>query len=384
MTHSWDIVIAGAGLAGLSLAAELSAPHFSNLKILLVEPRTEYVRDRTWSFWDVPDALPDLWRALPRTLWQQWRVSSSQRSITRSESCAYASIRADVFYEHALRRVASAPHIEWRKATTVRSAESEQGGIHLVTQDGEHHHAKLLFDSRPPEAALAGQWVQQFKGWEVQTRKPCFDVSCIDLMAFEKSDQGLHFMYCLPYSATQALVESTWIKRSDGAEVQDAELQTALAKRWGCEAYDITFREQGALPLWPAMARKQDRVIRVGRAGGALRASTGYAFCASLHQSAEMAHALIQQMGSGVSLQSWQEPAVQTSAFDAWMDRVLFRVLENDWAAAPNYFLDLFEHVPADVLPRFLHGSASWQDRVKVMNALPAWPFLQAAWKSSR
>jgi lycopene beta-cyclase len=379
MSKNWDLVIAGAGLAGLSLASELAAPEFSHLRVLLIEPRGEYVRDRTWSFWDVPDALPLRWQDLAKTRWQQWRVSYENRRVKRSGDVAYASIRADAFYAQALDRIAAAPHIEWRRQAGLAQANVQQEGVDLVTTTGEQMRTQVLFDSRPPALAAQGDWVQQFKGWEVQSRQPCFDAQCMDLMAFEPSQQGLHFIYCLPYSATQALVESTWIKRMDTQDQMEAQVQDALAKRWGCTDFEITFREQGALPLWPNMPPSPPNVVRIGRAGGALRASTGYAFCATLHQSASLANSLGEHLRAQGALGAWQAPEFRPSALDGWMDQVLFRVLERDWVEAPNYFVDLFDRVPADVLTRFLHGTSSWQDRIHVMRALPAAPFMRAA-----
>jgi lycopene beta-cyclase len=380
MQSDWDVVIAGAGLAGLSLATELAGSEFSHLRVLLIEPRSEYVRDRTWSFWDVPNALPVRWRHLAHTRWQQWKVSYEDREVVRSGKLDYVSVRADVFYEQALNDVAKASHIHWLKEANVERLSSQPNGIDIVTTTGELLRTKILFDSRPPALAQS-DWVQQFKGWEITSSQPCFDAQCLDLMAFEPSPQGMHFMYCLPYSATQALVESTWIKRADGLDNGEEELREALVKRWACTDYKITFREQGALPLWTSMHATHANVVRIGRAGGALRASTGYAFCASLHQSQKLAVSLSAHVRSGGQLQSWQPPDFKNSALDAWMDEVLFRVLERDWRKAPRYFVDLFERVPADVLTRFLHGAASWQDRIAVMRALPPVPFLRAAAK---
>ncbi len=50
----FDYVIIGGGCAGLSLAYELDLHQKLNNKTLaIVEPRTDYKRDKTWSIWKV-------------------------------------------------------------------------------------------------------------------------------------------------------------------------------------------------------------------------------------------------------------------------------------------------------------------------------------------
>ncbi len=376
---TWDIVIAGAGLAGLSLAAELAAPEFAHLRVLLVEPRKTYVRDRTWSFWALPMALPERWENLEATHWQQWRVSLGEKSVISRGSVPYASVRADAFYDAALEMIAQAPHIEWCRPAFIVQAQTCAEGVTLTTDSGERLEAKHLFDSRPPVPLEPTDWVQHFAGWEVQSSTPCFEPHRVELMAFEPHASGIHFIYCLPYSPCQALVESTWISRANVSAQAEVELKSALQDRWGCVDYEITFREQGALPLLPSFSAGHQNVTRIGRAGGTLRAATGYSFCATLQQTSGLAASMAQHLRLGNPLMAWQAPVFQNHAMDQWMDGVLFRVLERDWMVAPDYFLALFEHVPEQQLVRFLQGQASWLDRLAVMKALPPWPFMRAA-----
>ena len=50
----FDYVIVGGGCAGLSLAYELEIHEKLKDKTLaIIEPRDEYKRDKTWSFWKV-------------------------------------------------------------------------------------------------------------------------------------------------------------------------------------------------------------------------------------------------------------------------------------------------------------------------------------------
>lgn len=377
----WDVVIAGAGLAGLSLAAELAAPQFAHLRVLVIEPRENYVRDRTWSYWDTPNALPKRWQGLAQARWPRWSVSLDSSSVISKGAVAYTNVRADTFYEDALKTISAAPHIQWLRGDRLAQNHSSAQGVELITQTGQKLNVKRLFDSRPPVPIEADDWVQHFTGWEVQCSAPCFTPDLVQLMAFESKPNGLHFIYCLPYSTTLALVESTWISRAAVQATVDAEqeLKDALQHRFQCADYEITFREQGALPLRPAMPVDQLNVVRIGRAGGMLRAATGYAFCATLQQTSDLAASLAVHLAQGSALLDWQAPAHKASSLDQWMDAIFFRVLERDWQTAPNYFLSLFERVPERQLIAFLQGSATPKERFAVMRALPAWPFMRSA-----
>ena len=50
----FDFIIIGGGCAGLSLAYELEIHKKLSTKTLaIIEPRNEYQKDKTWSFWKV-------------------------------------------------------------------------------------------------------------------------------------------------------------------------------------------------------------------------------------------------------------------------------------------------------------------------------------------
>ena len=52
--QEFDYIIIGGGCAGLSLAYELEINNKLDSKNLaIVEPRSSYKRDKTWSFWKV-------------------------------------------------------------------------------------------------------------------------------------------------------------------------------------------------------------------------------------------------------------------------------------------------------------------------------------------
>ena len=52
--REFDYIIIGGGCAGLSLAYELETNQkLKDKSLAIIEPREEYKRDKTWSFWKV-------------------------------------------------------------------------------------------------------------------------------------------------------------------------------------------------------------------------------------------------------------------------------------------------------------------------------------------
>ena len=52
--REFDYIIIGGGCAGLSLAYELDLhKKLENKTLAIIEPRDEYKKDKTWSFWKV-------------------------------------------------------------------------------------------------------------------------------------------------------------------------------------------------------------------------------------------------------------------------------------------------------------------------------------------
>jgi lycopene beta-cyclase len=124
------------------------------------------------------------------------------------------------------------------------------------------------------------------------------------------------------------------------------------------------------------------RVIALGRGGGALRPSTGYAFLDTLEHAKTLADSLRQilkdESYEKVGL-SWQPPAFSRPVTDHWMDAVFLNVMSQDWLRAPQYFMQMFERVGADGIVAFLSGQASLSQRLAIMRALPITPFAIAA-----
>lgn len=369
-----DLVIAGAGCAGLSLAVQLvlQAQRRGRRcpRIVLIDPRAGHDRDRTWCYWRFVDHP---FAAAVSHRWTRWLVREGDREVVRgSERHPYEHIPADGFYDMARKIVGGAPEVELRLGCEVQALCDRGDEVEVTTSDGVVR-APLVFDSRPAAPASDGagevDLLQHFVGWEVEAPGPVFDPETPVLMDFAVAQtRGIHFMYVLPFSPTRALVETTYISpQLAPAAVYEDDLRAYLRGRFGLAEPRVRWTERGAIPMTtrPAALRSSPRVIHLGLRGGLAKGSTGYAFQAIQRASLALAHELLERPGQPPRVAA-PRPAPAVA-----MDRVLLSHLQRRPARAPPLFFDLFKNLPADLLCRFLSDHAEALDYPRVMLATP-------------
>ena len=365
----YDIAILGGGLAGLSLAVRLAAPRFAGFRVLVVEPRTEYRRDRTWSYWALH---PHPFQEAVSGRWDQWAIEAPGRSVAcAAPGLRYESIRADALYELALGRLRSNPHIELRLGRAADAVE-EDGAVLVRTADGVVR-AGLAFDTRPPPGIGAHGLAQAFLGQEVETERPVFDSGTATLMDFRCTQAGgTHFTYVLPLSDRRALVEDTWFAPGSlRPPCHRRAIREHLAAR-GAGGFTVLFEERGVLPMDPVFQpRPGARLLPLGTAGGATRPSTGYAFNAIQARCDEV----VADLGAG----RMPRPARPRPGLVRFMDHVLLHMLGRRPELGLHVFSTLFAGCPPQALVRFLNDVPTVADLAAVSLAIPFWPVMGAA-----
>jgi lycopene beta-cyclase len=369
-TPDWDIVIVGGGLGGLSLAVELAQPAFAHLKVLVLEQRTHYERDRTWSYWA---RQPHRYTALERRRWSKWAVSLDGRRAEQRSSTDYCTIDADAFYQFAQAQMAKVSNVSLRMgATVIDVVDAPTPEVSLM--DGSRLSARWVMDARPPGTPLPQALCQRFMGWEIHTEQDCFDTDVVELMDFRRSPNGLHFFYVLPYGPRHALVESTWLSPFSHKHDYEAELHGYLQERFGVTDHRQVYQEQGCLNLqMPHPPVSGARIVPLGRTAGTLRPSTGFAFLETINDATRIAQCLAAGGNDLASISPYRR-----DAFDLQMDKVFFEGLSADWRRAPEHFMALFEGLDAETLVAFLTGRPAFVQRLKVAMQLPKMHFLKA------
>ena len=368
-----DVVIAGAGLSGLSLAvALLDAGLPDDARIMLLDPRdTLSGADRTWCFFDL---VPHAFDSAITHRWKHWRVRNGAHEVIRSApGIAYCRIPGDRFYDLALERIAAAGRrVEVVPNVTVENLESR--GAHVDIQTGAGVlRARLAMDSRPPVLKRAHDdgkdvhLLQHFRGRVVRSTEPVFDLDTVTLMDFDVTQEhGIHFIYVLPFDTHTALIESTFFTdRVLPDEVYGTAIENWLARRHPDVVFQTISHESGVIPMttkpfdpWPS-----PRVVRIGTAGGHVKPSSGYAFLAVQRFVAEFAPRVVSALRTG----GLAEPPAARSPRTTVLDTIFLSYLRSCPDRAPETFFRLFERVPPGVLARFLSDSGTLADDVTVM-----------------
>ncbi|WP_433500761.1 lycopene cyclase family protein [Sphaerimonospora sp. CA-214678] len=381
MVHDTQIVIVGAGAAGLSLAYRLAAPPPGGrpLDVTLVDAPPGRLRppERTWCFWEEPGGEYD---DVLTASWERLRVRGpdGERLSGRIDPLRYKMLRSGPFEQLVLKRAPGVPRLE----AVVEAIIDLPGGVEVrgTTAGGGRLRlrGRWAFDSRPPRALPPARTtlLQHFRGWFVRTTRPVFDPAVAELMDFRTPQPatGLSFGYVLPLGEYEALVEYTEFSPT---VLDDAGYERALrhytGEVLGLPRFAVTAAEGGVIPMSDGRfpRRVGASVFRIGAAGGATRPSTGYTFAAVQRQTRAVALAL----GEG----RCPAPPPVHSARARAMDAVLLRALAGGRVDGAGFFTRLFREVPMERLLRFLDGGTGVREDVAIGLHTPVLPMLRTA-----
>ncbi len=359
------IGILGAGCAGLSLARKLA--EINGMDLMLADPlKPGERRDHSWGFWQT-QGMDDAF-AMARKHWHQWQIiTPSGRAVQKAELHPYAAIESKAWLtECRLKAVKSGADL---RRTDIQSVRKTDDSFILETGDGEIT-VDQVYDSRTPTLP-EGIMLQHFLGWEIETEHACFDETTAVLMDFRcDQSRGIHFIYVLPYSPHRGLVESTMFspKPEDDKFYENA-INQYCDKILETGQYRVLRRERGVIPMG-FLSSKDPALPSIGGNGGAIRPSSGYAF-AFIQKQAESIYNLVIKG-------DFNAPQSPHQAVDLWMDRIFLRVLRKFPAIAPRLFLAMGKALTGDTMALFMAGEATWRIRLKVILAMPKWPFILA------
>jgi lycopene beta-cyclase len=360
------LIIAGGGLSGCLSALALQR-HRPGQDFLLLESGTGFGGNHLWSFFDTD--LDPQERALIEPLiahhWSDHEIRFPRRS--RTLRTGYNSVSSDRL-DSAVR--AALPPSRYRLGARIKALDAT--GVTLQT--GERIEGAVI-DARGAAdlAALDLGW-QKFVGRHYRFDRPHGLQRPIIMDALVDQSDGYRFVYCLPFSATEMLVEDTYYTLSPALDpaILGRRIDAYVAAAgWGQGT--VLREEKGVLPVAMggdvAALWKDSEVALLGLRGGFFHPTTGY----SLPDAASNALRLARQPDlSSEVLRS----LFQAEATCLWKHRGFYRLLNKMLfrAAPPNERYRSLEHfyrLDAGVVERFYAGRSGLLDKARILSGRP-------------
>lgn len=379
---NYDIIIGGAGASGLSLLWYiLQSDALKEKRILIADRSLSPATDKTWCFWDDAD-MP--FSTLIHHTWHTLEVGAfGNRYVDQLGRFRYHCMRSVDYSRRILALAKEDPRVDLLESDIHSFHEIDEQTSGMVTANGKFT-APFIFQSalKPPgleDKKLDISLKQHFLGWEIKAERPLFDPGRAVLMDFDVPQKnGVTFVYVLPFSETEALIEYTLFS----AELlTDKEYETGIrgymTDRYGLNdsGYEITRVEKGVIPMEDRRYPPYycNRVLNTGTVGGLTKPSTGYTFTRIHRQSSEIVQALENNL-----------PLPDKSGSDYRFrvyDLMLLWLLHNHPKTSVRIFSELFRKNSFDRILTFLEEKTHPGQEVSIFSSLPYIPFFKSIWK---
>ena len=354
--REFDYIIIGGGCAGLSLAYELEIHEKLKDKTLaIIEPRIEYKKDKTWSFWRVSTHN---FEDCVKKSWKNFSINIPKKTNhLECQNYPYQSVDSGLFYEKITGKLKENKNIFFFK--DLKEINSKNS---------------FIFNSVPSIKKNCLNLWQHFCGVEVETENNFFDDEIFNLMDFDCDQrESVHFFYTLPYSKNKALVETTWLsKMSDNSEKDyDRQIKDYIENRLNIKNYKITYKEEGVIPLFHPTYENEKNKINIGTAGGMTRLSTGYTFL-NIQEHSKYIRENIENISNAKKFEIGKKYQ--------FLDDIFLRVLNENRKMMPDIFFKMFKSSPKTVI-KFLSNKSNFLEDLSIILKMPKWTFVKALFK---
>ncbi len=370
----YDLIIAGGGMSGLSLAWYLAQGGFEG-EVLIVDSTFAPVNDKTWCFWtDSPPPFRDI---IFRTWKKAYFSALEMDAFLYLKNYSYHSIRSCDFKEYILRDLSQRKNFTFLEENVLDMTSNSKKAV-LLTKNSDSYVANHIFQSilKPERPAPKYPLIQHFLGFEVTSEHPVFDPATFTIMDFDENfDEGVAFMYVLPFSHEEALLEFTVFSESTlKKEYYEDKIIDYMLNKFGLHhsEYFVRRTEYGEIPMQDLkhVPKYSSRIINLGTVGGLTKPSTGYTFLRTQEYVKSLAESIIQG----------DEPLLPPkSKFRyRYYDLLLLHILNNSTDDSLKIFRDLFQNNSTDSIFRFLSEDSNFFQDLKIMSSVPYAPFFKA------
>lgn len=373
----YDYIFTGSGLSALMTVYKMIlSQKFQTKSILLLDENAKQTNDRTWCFWDQKETL---WENSISKKWNSVLFANADfKRNLELHPYQYNKIQGLDFYNQLFELIVNQKNIDFAQEKVLAIEESES--IVLVKTESQSYSCSQLFNSIYNPSLVANQskyplLQQHFIGWFIQVEIPIFNSEQATFMDFSVAQKrNTRFMYILPTSPTEALLEYTLFSKDLlSKEEYETEIENYIQKL-GIQNYKIVEKEYGNIPMtcYPFWKHNTQNVINIGTAGGWTKASTGFTFKNSDKKSTELVSFLKTQT-------DFRKFHKKTKFW--WYDLLLIDILDQKNETGAAIFSALFQKGNAPLILKFLDEETSvWED-VQVIWKCPKGLFINALLK---
>ncbi|MTH17950.1 lycopene cyclase family protein [Flavobacterium sp. LC2016-01] len=375
----FDYIFTGAGLASLMTVYKMVlSGKFSDKSILLLDKDAKKNNDRTWSFWEKEASI---WNSIVSKKWDLALFANENfKRDLDLKPYSYNKINGLDFYNFVFENISNQSNITFlnEKVTDINELENHV----FVGTEENRYTCHYLFNSIYTKAFAESQnkypvLQQHFTGWFIKLESEVFNPEEVIFMDFSVEQKGnTRFMYVLPTSKTEALVEYTLFSdKLLPKEEYENEIQIYLEKL-GIHQYEIIEKEQGSIPMtsYPFWKKNTKRVLNIGTAGGWTKASTGYTFKNSDKKSSELVEFIEGKSASTPLSMTMFHKKNRFWFYDLLLLDILYRHNE----LGSSIFSSLFKKGNAKLIFKFLDEETNLFEDFQVIMKCPKMPFIKA------
>lgn len=138
-----DIIIAGGGAAGLSLACRLAdSVELKDKNIIIIDKDSKSTNDRTWCFWEKDESY---FESIIFHKWQNLRIDGDGEILTRNiKPYSYKMLRAQDFYQFAKDKIGNKKILNGFMLTLQKFTQKMMSLTWLLMMENLRHHGVLV------------------------------------------------------------------------------------------------------------------------------------------------------------------------------------------------------------------------------------------------
>lgn len=379
MKH-FDYIFTGTGLAALMTVYKMiESGKFTDKSILLIDENSKKDNDRTWCFWETENSI---WEKSISKKWESALFANADFSRSLDlKPYHYNMVKGLDFYNQVFELISKQSNITFanEKVTDINELENHV----FVATEKENYTCEKLLNSiyRKSEVENQTQYPvlqQHFIGWFIKSKEAVFNTPQATFMDFSVAQKGnTRFMYALPTSSTEALLEYTLFSHQLlKKEEYEQEIEKYIRKL-GIQDYEIIEKEQGSIPMtcYPFWKKNTQKVLNIGTSGGWTKASTGYTFKSSDKKSTQ----LVAFLQTETDLRKFHKKT------KFWFyDLLLLDILDRKNELGASIFSSMFKKGNPSLIFKFLDEETSLFEDLKVILKCPKMPFINALIRSNR